>query len=166
MEESNIKNKQVLEQAVDQAVATVKQFTKKEIAKLLADPKKQPIIIPVGQGFIIGSYAIKNYQDLWYVALIYNLEDETVFRNRFSAIFYALAQQNRNYQLADDIEQHDLDIDRIAQKIARYKYLLTRRITSPTRAIYSSRLQEFEYQLRHKQILLTKSLKMAKYNYL
>lgn len=167
MEESNIKNKQVLEQAVNEAVSTVKQFTKKEIARLLQDPKTQPLIIPVGDlGFIIGSYAIKQYKDLWYVALIYNLSDETAFQNRFAAIFYALSLQNKNYNLAQEIVRYDLDVDRIGQKVNRYRRLLKTKPSQQLQAVYSCRLQEFEHQLRHKQNLLTKSLKMAKYIYL
>jgi hypothetical protein len=167
MEESNIKNKQVLEQAVNEAVASVRQFTKKEIARLLQDPKKQPLIIPVTDtGFIIGSYAIKQYKDLWYVALIYNLDDEVVFQNRFAAIFYALSLKHKNYRLAQELVQYDLDIDRISEKVNRYKHLLKRKPSQQAHAVYASRLQEFEHQLRHKQILLTKSLKMAKYSYL
>lgn len=167
MEESNIINKQVLEQAVDQVVVEFKKFTKKEIARLLKDPKNQPIIVPVqDNGFIIGTYALKHYGNLWYVASIYDLDREVVFQNRLAAIFYAISQHNKNYKLAREIFQYDLAIDQITQKIQRYKILIKRKPGSASRDIFATRLHELECQLYHKRILLAKSLKMAKYNYL
>jgi len=47
MDESNIINKQVIEKAVDEAVASVQKFTVRQLKAILTNQTERPKIIPV-----------------------------------------------------------------------------------------------------------------------
>jgi len=162
MDKSNTLNSQDIEKAVEEAVTSVKKFTQKELAKLIASkkPKEFPVLIPVADiGYIVGTNLVKQYNNLWYVASIHNLDREMVFGNKLTAIFYALSDHNRNFQLAGDIARYDLEVSRLLKKIALYKQNTKNKSNA-------HRLHECEHKLQHKKFLLAKSLKMAKYFYL
>ena len=98
MDESNIINKQVIEKAVDEAVASVQKFTVRQLKTILTNKTERPKIIPVlDLGLIVGDYAIKNYKNHWYVTSIYDTEKETQFMSRVTAVLYALDEHNRNH---------------------------------------------------------------------
>lgn len=167
MDESNIINKQVIEKAVDEAVASVQKFTVRQLKTILTNKTERPKIIPVlDLGLIVGDYAIKNYKNHWYVTSIYDTEKETQFMSRVTAVLYALSEHNRNHTLSADIARYDADVDRITQKVNYYRHRARAGRSEAERAIANNRLAEFEHQLRHSRILLAKRLKMAKYFYL
>ena len=172
MEKSNTLDRQVIEQAIKEAVNSVKRFTKKELYQLIKTSRtsKKPYIIPVGDlGYIAGEYAIKEYNSVWYLVNIYNITDEIAFSNRQTAILYAIALTKKQYYLANSLLNYDQDITRLEQEIKLYT-LRSRRALKQKRLsdynIYIGRLTELQYLLKHRQRLITKSLKMAKYNYL
>lgn len=172
MEKSNTIDKKVIDQAINDAVNSVKRFTKKELYKLIqnTNSSRRPLIIPVGElGFIVGDYAVKEYKSLWYVTYIYNIEKDIVFSSRHVAVIYALCQTKKQYNQAQAILTYDNDVVRLQQEIN----LFTERTRNALRqknlvkhGICISRLTELQHLIKHKQALLTKSLKMAKYNYL
>lgn len=168
MDKSNTLSSQDIEQAVEQAVDSVKTFTQKELVKLLSSNKTEfPVLIPVAdRGYIIGTNLVKNYKNIWCVASIHDLDQELIFEQKLAAIFYALADFKRNYQLAQEIARYDIEIARLNKKIALYKQKKQQRQDSVKRLSYSDRLTECEYKLAHKKFLLAKTLKMAKYIYL
>lgn len=169
MEKSNILNKQVIEQAVNEVVNSIRSFTEKELKQLLTskNEKARPPIIPINNlGYIVGNYGIKIYNDCWYVTSIYNQDYEKIFITKLSAILYALAEKNRNYKLANEIEIYDSDIARIVNKVKYYKKLKNQAVNKKMRDLCTNRIIEFEYRLETKKNLLAKSLKMAKYFYL
>lgn len=168
MDKSNTISSLDIEKAVEQAVDSIKSFTQKELVKLLSNNKNDfPVVIPVvDRGYIIGTNLVKNYKTTWCVASIHNLDHEITFVNKFAAIFYALADYRRNYQLAEDIARQDIEIARLVAKIEFYKLKQRSRLDAVRRRTYSDRLGEYELKLKHKQFLLAKSLKTAKYIYL
>lgn len=169
MDKSNTLNSQDIEKAVNEAVDSVRKFTKRELEKLISTTKqdKFPLIIPVTDiGYIVGTNLVKNYKNLWYVASIHNLEREHTFGDRLSAIFYALTDYKRNFQLAGDIYRYDLEILRLNKKIDFYKTKIQSKIPATKRRTHSDRLADCLHKLEQKRFLLAKSLKMAKYYYL
>lgn len=159
-------DKPTIEKAVGQAVKHIKNWTKQELANILAQGAKssQPLIVPLDDhAFIVGNYAIQNINNMWHMIYRYN-DQELVFINRQAAIFYAILNQKRRYEQAEQILKIDQDIDRLSIELARLRVRLKNCSgKGSSRDLYIHRYQEVVLQLSNKKSLLEKSLKMAKY---
>ena len=165
MAQSIIVDKPTIEQAVGHAVKHIKNWTKQELANLLANSKsKQPLIVPLNDhAFIIGNYALQYTNNMWHMIYRYN-DQELVFGNRHAAIFYAILSQKNRYELAEQILKVDQDIIRLTVELDRLRLRLKNSSGKHgNRTLYLHRYQEVVLQLNNKGSLLEKSLKMAKY---
>lgn len=167
MDKSHSNVKQEIDQAVKQAVKHVRAWSRREISSLLDQNRdSKPLIVPVGQqGYLIGNYAVREYQQDWY--LIYRYSDqEYQFTSRESAFMYAICQQTRRGYLADQILKNDQDINRCKIEVDRFQFRLKQAMkkrNSHLIDLYRSRHQESCAQLNHHRFLLEKNLKLAKY---
>lgn len=167
MDRSNIANKSAIERAVKIAVNEVRSWTRQELKSILSNPNSNnhPLIIPVGQGFIIGNYAIKPMSGQWHVVYRYN-DTEQCFSTKRTAMFYVILQQINQHDLAARILEYDTNINRLTIEVERFRTRMTQSARKKNFAaydLYTNRHQESMTRLQHNQFLLEKSLKMAKY---
>ena len=168
MEQSNIINKQTVEQAVEHLVHKVRSWTLNELVNILKNPNtnKKNLIIALGpNAYILGKDSIKiNHTHC--LVLDRNSEKEYYFVNKVAAFAYAICNNFRRYELAEELRNYDLLIDKHSIEVDRFKYRLVKaRKNKNSHAIdlYSSRLKEAETRLHVNKFLLEKTLISAKY---
>lgn len=170
MEKSLFADKTEVEQAVKLAVRHIKQWTLKELQKLLEKPRPRtqyPIIVALNdQGYLIGNYAILKHKKEW--QLIYRYNDTVLsFYDHKPAIFYALCCQTNQVQIADRIYNYDQSIGRLRNKAEQFKIRLescqkTKNKTQSSE-MFVSRYQQTRSQIKLNQVLLEKTYKLTKY---
>jgi len=167
MDRSTIANKSAIERAVKFAVNEVRTWTRQELKSILSNPTpdKHPLIIPVGNGFIIGNYAMKPIAGQWHVLYRYN-DTEHMFVTKHSAMLYVILQQLNRYELASRILEYNTNINRLTIETERFRIRISQAAGKKNFVaydLYTNRYQESMTKLQHNQFLLEKSLKMAKY---
>jgi hypothetical protein len=168
MDQSNIINKKILEQAVNEAVNVVRQWTIRELVNLInsRESKKNLTIIPIGSnGYIIGNYALKIRDDHCYLLHRYS-DQELYFDNKMAGFWYAICDSGNRIEISREIKNYDSMVDKLHIEVNRFKYRLLRAKKLKNYHnidLYSCRMTESVLQLRHYQFLLEKSLKSAKY---
>lgn len=169
MDKSNTANKQIIEQAIIEAVKHIRQWTKKELSNLLVKhrfSKDNILIIPIGgSGFLVGDYAIRKHNDEWHMIYRYN-DNELKFQSRNAALLYSICMQTNRSQLANLIYIQDQYVDRLSIETYRYQTRLKhlgRSKNLDLRHLYTSRHENSKLKLKHARFLLEKSLTIAKY---
>jgi len=170
MEKSLFADKTQVEQAVKLAVRHIKQWTLKELQKLLEKPRPKtqyPIIVSLNdQGYLIGNYAILKSDKEW--QMIYRYNDTVLsFNDHKPAIFYALCCQTNQVQIADRIYNYDQSIGRLRTKAEQFKIRLdlSKKSKNKTQCsdLFVSRYKQTQSQLKLNQVLLEKTYKLTKY---
>jgi hypothetical protein len=169
MDKSNTVNKQIIEQAIIEAVKHIRYWTKKELSNLLVQhrfSKDNILIIPVGTScFLVGNYAIRKHNNEWHMIYRYN-DNELKFQSRNAALFYSICMQTNRQQLADLIYTQDQHVNRLSIETDRYQIRLkhlSRNKNLDLRQLYTSRHDDSKLKLKHARFLLEKSLTIAKY---
>ena len=166
MDKSITLDKNIVEQAVHEAVATVRSWTLRELQSLLSKNNKKLIIIPIGDhGYIVGNHALKIHKNECRVIYRYS-DQELVFSNGTIAMVYAITQFYKKYELAEEIHQRDQRLYNLSTEINFFTTKLAKakkQKNSFKTDIYASRLSQAQAQLMYNRGLLEKRLNLAKY---
>jgi len=168
MEKYNTVDKKQVEQAVAQTVKYLSSWTRQQLKEILNQQanQKKPLIVKLGNnGYLVGNYALRKNSDSW--SMIYRYDDqELLFSNHESAMFYAILQQTGKILLANQIFNQDQSVSRLQSKILMYKLRYQRSDKKKNQShcdLYLSRYNQAQMQLQDIQFQLKKSLQMAKY---
>lgn len=146
----------------EQASKYVVEWTASHTRKLL---DKELIIVPIGQGYLIGRYAVKPVGQAW---LVYNYWGELIneFTSKKTATVWALLYQTGRLNQSQRILNQDRRVNKLAQDRAHYQYSLQKALNNKNHFsvdLYNARISSIQSSLEVAKDDLQKTLNSTKY---
>lgn len=155
-----------MENTINNAVAYVEQWTRKELLSMAIDSSNLPLCIPAGNScYLIGKFKIKQKNDVWVAQNIFNA-DKVFFTSRLVAVIYALCDHQGHCKLAEEILKYNIKIINVINDLLMFNHYKksARRNKDSWRIDYYTIMEDSaKYKLDDAKYQLEKRLHLAKY---